>query len=313
MTTWQNPGGGYPYPNQQGYPGYPQGDSGYPGAGYPGGPPPAGFNPPPYGNQGGPGFIPPAAPPYGHVPPQQGMYGASYSEDPMNDEAKGFQFNDTTIRQAFIKKVYSILMVQLLITFGFVTLFSLHDPAKLFARNHIGLMYVALIVTFVLIIAMACCTSVRRQAPMNFVFLFIFTLAEATLLGFVSSVHDEKYVMLAVGITVVICFALTLFAFQTKIDFTGMGTYLFVAAIVLMIFGFVAIFWHGKIVTLVYSSFGALLFSFYLVYDTQLMIGGKHKYALSPEEYIFASLNLYLDIVNIFLYILSIISASNRD
>lgn len=38
-----------------------------------------------------------------------------------------------------------------------------------------------------------------------------------------------------------------------------------------------------------------------------MMLGGKHKYSLSPEEYIFATLNLYLDIVNLFLFILSII------
>ena len=48
----------------------------------------------------------------------------------------------------------------------------------------------------------------------------------------------------------------------------------------------------------------------YLVFDTQLMMGGKHKYALSPEEYIFAALNLYLDIINLFLFILSIIGIS---
>jgi hypothetical protein len=39
------------------------------------------------------------------------------------------------------------------------------------------------------------------------------------------------------------------------------------------------------------------------------MLGGKHKYSLSPEEYIFAALNLYLDIVNLFLFILTIVGA----
>jgi FtsH-binding integral membrane protein len=89
-----------------------------------------------------------------------------------------------------------------------------------------------------------------------------------------------------------------------------MGGVLFVCAIILMIFGIVTIFWHGKIITLVYASFGALLFSIYIVYDTQIMMGGTHKYSISPEEYIFAALNLYLDIVNLFLYILTIIGAS---
>ena len=40
------------------------------------------------------------------------------------------------------------------------------------------------------------------------------------------------------------------------------------------------------------------------------MLGGKHKYSLSPEEYIFAALNLYLDIINIFMYLLGIIGSS---
>jgi FtsH-binding integral membrane protein len=51
----------------------------------------------------------------------------------------------------------------------------------------------------------------------------------------------------------------------------------------------------------------------YIVYDTQLMMGGNHKYSLSPEEYIFAALNIYLDIINLFLYILTIVGAARSD
>ena len=62
-----------------------------------------------------------------------------------------------------------------------------------------------------------------------------------------------------------------------------------------------------------YGTVGALVFSLYLVYDTQLMLGGKHKYALSPEEYIFAALNIYLDVVQLFMYILMIVGGSRSD
>ena len=58
-----------------------------------------------------------------------------------------------------------------------------------------------------------------------------------------------------------------------------------------------------------YASAGALIFMLYIVMDTQLMIGGKHKYSIDPEEYVFAALNLYLDIVNLFIYILSIVGS----
>ena len=56
-----------------------------------------------------------------------------------------------------------------------------------------------------------------------------------------------------------------------------------------------------------YGSLGALVFSLYIVYDTQMMMGGRHKYSLSPEEYIFAALNLYLDFIQLFRYILIIV------
>lgn len=69
---------------------------------------------------------------------------------------------------------------------------------------------------------------------------------------------------------------------------------------------------YVQITNIVYSSLGALLFSFYLVFDIQLMLGGKHKYSISPEEYVFAALNIYLDVINLFTYILSIIGSARN-
>lgn len=44
--------------------------------------------------------------------------------------------------------------------------------------------------------------------------------------------------------------------------------------------------------------------------DTQLILGGKHKYSISPEEYVFAALNLYLDIIGLFTMLLALIGLS---
>ncbi|XP_043481560.1 protein lifeguard 1 isoform X2 [Leptopilina heterotoma] len=238
------------------------------------------------------------------------MYGSNYAEDPMHDEIKGFEFNDESIRRGFIRKVYSILMSQLLLSVGIIALFTYHMPTKRWFLANPATVWVALGVTLVLLICMACCSSVRRKAPMNFIFLGIFTGAESFLLGAISSRYEPEAVILAVGITAAVCFALTIFAFQTRFDFTALNGILFAALIVFVLFGIIAMFFKGRTITLVYASIGALLFSVYLVYDTQMMMGGKHKYSISPEEYVFAALNLYLDIVNIFLYILTIIGAS---
>ncbi|XP_012284679.1 protein lifeguard 1 isoform X2 [Orussus abietinus] len=240
------------------------------------------------------------------------MYGSNYADDPAQDqgEVKGFEFSNDTIRRGFIRKVYLILMCQLLITLSMITLVLYHKPTNLWVRRHPELFWISFIITFVLLISMACCTSVRRKSPMNFIFLLMFTLAEGLLLSIASSLYKAEEVLMAVGITAAICLALTIFAFVTKIDFTVLHTILFMSVFVLLLFGILAIIFPGKIMSLVYGSLGALLFSVYLVYDTQMMMGGKHKYSISPEEYIFAALSLYLDVVNIFLYILTIIGAS---
>ncbi len=89
-----------------------------------------------------------------------------------------------------------------------------------------------------------------------------------------------------------------------------MGAALFVCVLLLFIFGIVLMFWKSDTASLIYAIAGALIFSLYLIYDTQLMIGGDHKYSISPEEYVFAALNLYIDIIQIFLMILQILGGS---
>ncbi|EGV95704.1 Fas apoptotic inhibitory molecule 2 [Cricetulus griseus] len=64
-----------------------------------------------------------------------------------------------------------------------------------------------------------------------------------------------------------------------------------------------ALFW----VHLVYALLGTLIFSMYLVMDVQMMVGGRYHYEVDPEEYIFAALNIYVDIINLFIFILDLI------
>lgn len=53
-------------------------------------------------------------------------------------------------------------------------------------------------------------------------------------------------------------------------------------------------------------------FQQYLVVDTQMIVGGTHSVRIDAEEYIFAALTLYLDVINIFLFILRIVAASSK-
>lgn len=111
------------------------------------------------------------------------------------------------------------------------------------------------------LVAITCCTNLARRTPHNYIALFVFTIAESFLVGVISAVYEYRVVLTAVLITVVICVGLTMFAFQTKVDFTIYNGLLFVLCLVLMIFGFTLMFWKSSVAHLVYSCLGALLFS----------------------------------------------------
>jgi len=222
-------------------------------------------------------------------------------------------FGDKAVRLGFIRKVYSILCTQLALTLGIIGVFQVESVQRYAMGDGIWMFWVALVVMITMLITLACCEGVRRKTPHNFIFLGLFTAAEGFLLGVGTAQYSLPEIMMAVGVTAAIVFALTIFAFQTKIDFTAWGGALLAVLLVFVIFGFIAAFFpNQRTVRLVYAGIGTIIFSLYIIYDTQLMLGGKHKYALSPEEYVFASLNLYLDIVNLFMYILQIIGSSRN-
>jgi len=212
-------------------------------------------------------------------------------------------------RNTFIKRVYSILYLQLMFTIGVCSLFVYNDSIKDFMQNSNGgqsLLTTSLIFQIVLMLVLVC-TNIHRNPPCNYIILSFFTLFLSITLGTISSYYDTNTLLMAAVATGLITLGLTLFAFQTKYDFTGFGPYLLCFLLILVFMGILSLFIKNQIYNIIYSSVGALLFSFCIVYDTQLIIGGKHKYSYDVNDHVFAALSLYLDIINLFTYLLRII------
>ncbi|XP_028280427.1 protein lifeguard 1 [Parambassis ranga] len=236
--------------------------------------------------------------------------GKQHSQSPpvysygMEDSA----FNDATIRRGFIRKVYLTLMIQLLVTVGIICAFLYWETLRRWTWANHWFSYTMMAAVMVLILALSCCVNLRRQVPLNFIALSLFTVAEGLMLGSVSVYFAAEAVLWAVGATALVSFSLSLFALQSKWDFTGLSGSLWVFAWTLVSFALLCAILRSQYVYITYACLGTLLFSLYLVFDTQLIVGGKHrKYEVSPEEYVFAALNLYLDIVSLFLLLLQLI------
>merc|ERR1719187_54253 len=128
------------------------------------------------------------------------------------------RFEDKVIRLGFLRKVYSILSVQLAFTVVVIAFFVFYVGGgnHYFVRENMWLLWTSMGVSLVVLFPMICVKSLRMQFPTNFILLAVFTIAEAIMLGMVSTVYDTEAVIMAAGITAVIVFALTVFAFQTK-------------------------------------------------------------------------------------------------
>ncbi|KAG7098371.1 hypothetical protein E1B28_000329 [Marasmius oreades] len=139
---------------------------------------------------------------------------------------------------------------------------------------------------------------------MNFVLLSTFTLLESFTLGVVVAFYDNLIVLEALIITTGVFLGLTVFTFQSKYDFDGLGPWLFAGLITLVMGGLVSMFFPmNSTMDLIFAIGGCLIFSGYIIYDTHLI-----NSRLSPDEFIMGSISLYLDFINLFLNILRLLN-----
>ena len=89
------------------------------------------------------------------------------------------------------------------------------------------------------------------------------------------SVSDPELVMIAAVMTLGITASLAVYALTTKTDFTMMGASLFIFGMALLLFGMFLALFHNRLLHILYCVFGVVLYGFYLVYDIQLLVGGK--------------------------------------
>ncbi|XP_017549796.1 protein lifeguard 2-like isoform X2 [Pygocentrus nattereri] len=232
-------------------------------------------------------------------------HSGSYPGD--GDTLTEFCWDDQNIRRIFIRKVYAILSLQLSSILAIVTLFTLCDPVKEYVQSNPGWYWAAYVLFIVTYMTLYIFSRPRRTFPWNVILLAIFTLALAFMTGLMSSYFKTMSVMICLGITAFICLSITIFSFQTKIDLTSVWGMLCISCTALSFWGLLLaiLLLPGRVpwMQVVFAGLGAILFCMFLAFDTQRMMG-KKRYTISPEEYIFAALNIYLDIAHIFTFIL---------
>jgi FtsH-binding integral membrane protein len=228
-------------------------------------------------------------------------------------------FTTTTVASAekvtaFLRKVYGWMCVGLGITAA-VALAVTTSPslqASILGNRAVffGLIIAELVMVFVL------AARVTRLKPAMAAGLF---LAYSVLNGATLSVIFLAYSGASIATTFVVTAgmfgALALFGSTTKRSLAGIGQFVFMGLIGLMLAMVVGFFWHSDALQFVISVVGVLVFTGLTAWDAQRL---KQMAAALPEGSIgsyavVGALSLYLDFINLFLFLLRFLGGGRRN
>jgi len=207
----------------------------------------------------------------------------------------------TTDRLTFIKKVYSLLAMSM--GTAAVGAYLGSGPLLLLVAPNMMLFF---ILQFALIIF---ASFASRRPGLNMVALFSFTTVSGLTLGPLLYQVGPSIAAEAFALTAITFAGLSLYVVYSKKDFSFMSGFLMTGLIVVIVGGLLNMFFiQSGMMHFVMSGASVLLFSGFILYDTSNIL----RY-YGTDEYVSATLALYLDILNLFIALLSILGIMSND
>ncbi len=176
----------------------------------------------------------------------------------------------------------------------------------------LNLPHPGMLLTFVGYFGLLFLTSKFRNSGMGLVFVFALTGFMGLTLGpiismYLSLPNGHQLVMTALGATGVIFLSLSGYALSSRKDFSFMGAFLMVGILVAFLAGIASVFLSMPGLSLAVSAMFVLLMSGLILFETsQLVHGGENNY-------IMATVSLYVSIYNLFLSLLQLLGAFSGD
>lgn len=204
-----------------------------------------------------------------------------------------------TERLAFLKKVYGLLAISVFTAAG-ASYMTLTTPSflQMVARNQF--IFLALFIGTFFFAQWA-----RKKEGMATVALFSFTIISGITVT-PSVYYFGDVVVEALVLSGITFAALSFYAITTKKDLSFLGGMLTTALIVMIVGGLLNMFFfQSSAISFAYSAIGVVVFSGFILYDTQNILRNY-----PTDEYISATLSLYLDVLNLFLMLLRILGGS---
>ena len=213
-----------------------------------------------------------------------------------------------------MRKVYVWMTLALVIT-GFTAYYVAHSTSFVYTlMSSSGLMWGLIIAELALVIGLSAAIHKLSLTVATLMFV-VYSIINGLTLSFIFLAYTESSIAQVFFITAGTFGAMALIGYTTKTDLTSLGKYLFMGLIGIIIATLVNLFFNNDMVTMIVSYLGVLIFVGLTAYDSQkikkMCMSFEYADTNAQKMALLGALTLYLDFINLFIYLLRIFGRRN--
>jgi len=220
--------------------------------------------------------------------------------------APAVQVRSGTDRATLVRRTYGLVFLSVITTI-LGSAFAFSQPRVMDASaQHPFIMMLCLFAPLIM------AQRAARDFPKNLILTFLFTFIEGIFIAPFLAVAERSapgVVSQAAILTFSAFGVLSLYALVSRRDFSAWGSFLMVGLVVLFIAMLLNAFIGSAAGGLWLSVIGVMIFSGLLVFDTWRLLRSG---AYGPNDYVMTAVAIYLDLLNMFLFLLSLLGGGRR-
>lgn len=209
-------------------------------------------------------------------------------------------------RATLVRRTYSVVFLGIIVTCAGAA-FAMSQPSLMLAvQDHPFITMIAVFAPLFLVMRSP------RAFPQNVILTGLFTFAEGVWLApllFMAERTQPGIINQAALLTLGTFGLLTAFVWFSRRDFSAWGSFFMIGLVVLLITSLLNLFFRSSAAALYISAAAVFVFGGLLVFDTwRILRSGQY----GEEDYVAAAVQIYLDLLNMFLAILSLLGGRRR-
>ncbi len=208
-------------------------------------------------------------------------------------------------RATLVRRTYSLVFASIVLTMG-GTWFGLQNESIM--QSVAAHPWISMILWFAPLLM---AQRARVATPQKLGLVLLFAFMSGVLYSPIIFIYERTQpgVVGQAGLLTLSAFAvLTIYAWTSRRDFSAWGGFLVVGVWVLLATMLLNLFFHNQTASLWIAGVGVMIFSGLLVFDTWRL-----RNVYGPDDFVMAAVQIYLDLLNMFLFTLQLLGGGRRN